>query len=217
MDGNGRWAKSQGKERFYGHIAGVETVRRIVEASVAEGVDVLSLFAFSTENWGRPEDEVVNLMALMLKSMENEVPKLKAQGVKFVVLGNREQLSDEMNAQIDAYMKMTEECTRLTLILFLSYSGKWDIVQAVNRLIANGHEGPVTDADIAANLCTVGYPDPDLIIRTSGEERISNYLLWQGAYSEFYFTPVLWPDFSKENYHEALQVFASRHRRFGKI
>lgn len=217
MDGNGRWAKSQGKERFYGHIAGVETVRRIVEASVAEGVDVLSLFAFSTENWGRPEDEVVNLMALMLKSMENEVPKLKAQGVKFVVLGNREQLSDEMNAQIDAYMKMTEECTRLTLILFLSYSGKWDIVQAVNRLIANGHEGPVTDADIAANLCTAGYPDPDLIIRTSGEERISNYLLWQGAYSEFYFTPVLWPDFSKENYHEALQVFASRHRRFGKI
>lgn len=215
MDGNGRWAKAQGKERFYGHIAGVETVRRIVEASVPEHVDILSLYAFSTENWGRPEDEVTNLMALMIKSMKNEVPKLLEQGVRFVVLGDRSSLSDDMNATIDEYMEMTKDCTRLTLILFLSYSGKWDILQATNKLAALGK--PFTAEDIDANLCTAGFPDPDLIIRTSGEQRLSNYLLWQGAYSEFYFTDVLWPDFSKEDYHTALQVFASRHRRFGKI
>lgn len=214
MDGNGRWAKAQGKERFHGHIAGVETVRRMVEASVEFGVKYLSLFAFSTENWGRPEKEVTALMELMVKSMIKEVPALKEQGVRFVVLGDRSSLSDSMNSTIDEFMSLTADCTRLTLILMLSYSGKWDIVQAVRKLEGKSE---ITEKDIEDNLVTAGFPDPDLIIRTSGEERLSNYFLWQGAYSELYFSPVLWPDFSKEDYHEALEEYSRRDRRYGKV
>lgn len=214
MDGNGRWAKAQGKERFFGHIAGVETVRRMVEASVEFGVKYLSLFAFSTENWGRPEKEVSSLMELMVKSMVKEVPALNAQGVRFMVLGDRSSLSPKMNEAIDEFMAMTEGNDRLTLILMLSYSGKWDILQAMKKL--SGKED-ITEADIAANLVTAGLPDPDLIIRTSGEQRLSNYFLWQGAYSELYFSPVLWPDFSKEDYRAALEDYASRDRRYGKV
>ncbi|MCF0174577.1 MAG: di-trans,poly-cis-decaprenylcistransferase [Bacteroidales bacterium] len=214
MDGNGRWAKAQGKERFFGHIAGVETVRRIVESSIEQGVKYLSLFAFSTENWGRPSTEVSSLMELMVKSMVKEVPALKEQGVRFVVLGDRGALSVSMNETIDKYMESTAGCSRLTLIIMLSYSGKWDIIQAVNKLRL---KEKITEEDIAENLVTAGFPDPDLIIRTSGEERLSNYFLWQGAYSELYFTKVLWPDFSKEDYVAALEEYSRRDRRFGKV
>ncbi len=225
MDGNGRWAKERGKERFYGHIEGVSSVRACVEASVEAGVKYLSLFAFSEENWNRPEEEVVALMGLMVKAMAEEMKKLDRNGVRFMVLGNRERLGDELNKTIDECMEQTSRNDRLTLIIFLSYSGKWDILQAAKKMAAEMVEHPERRAEIEAMgvdgfdkyLVTAGIPDPDLIVRTSGESRISNYLLWQGAYSEFLFVDKLWPDFRKEEYFEALQTYAKRDRRYGKV
>lgn len=225
MDGNGRWAKERGKERFYGHIEGVSSVRACVEASVEAGVRYLSLFAFSEENWNRPEEEVIALMGLMVKAMADEMQKLHRNGVRFMVLGNRERLGDELNKTIDECMEMTSRNDRLTLIVFLSYSGKWDILQAAKKMAAEMVEHPERRAEIEAMgvegfdkyLVTAGIPDPDLIVRTSGENRISNYLLWQGAYSEFLFVDKLWPDFRKEEYFEALQIYAKRDRRYGKV
>ena len=225
MDGNGRWAKERGKERFYGHIEGVSSVRACVEASVEAGVKYLSLFAFSEENWNRPEEEVIALMGLMVKAMADEMQKLDRSGVRFMVLGNRERLGDELNKTIDECMEMTSQNARLTLIVFLSYSGKWDILQAAKKMAAEMVEHPERRAEIEAMgvdgfdkyLVTAGIPDPDLIVRTSGENRISNYLLWQGAYSEFLFVDKLWPDFRKEEYFEALQTYAKRDRRYGKV
>ena len=211
MDGNGRWAQERGKERVYGHFEGVESVRACTEAAVEEGVKYLSVFAFSEENWLRPEAEVSSLMGLMFRSMEKELPTLLNNGVRFVVLGNRARLSDSLNQAIDAMMERTAHCERLTLIVFLSYSGQWDILQAARKMAAAGAD------QIEPFLVTAGYPDPDLIIRTSGEQRLSNYLLWQSAYSEFYFTPVLWPDFRKEAFREALAEYARRDRRYGKV
>ena len=225
MDGNGRWAKERGKERFYGHIEGVSSVRACVEASVEAGVRYLSLFAFSEENWNRPEEEVIALMGLMVKAMADEMQKLDRSGVRFMVLGNRERLGDELNKTIDECMEMTSRNDRLTLIVFLSYSGKWDILQAAKKMAAEMVEHPERRAEIEAMgidgfdkyLVTAGIPDPDLIVRTSGESRISNYLLWQGAYSEFLFVDKLWPDFRKEEYFDALQTYAKRDRRYGKV
>lgn len=225
MDGNGRWAKERGKERFYGHIEGVSSVRACVEASVEAGVRYLSLFAFSEENWNRPEEEVIALMGLMVKAMADEMQKLHRNGVRFMVLGNRERLGDELNKTIDECMEMTSRNDRLTLIVFLSYSGKWDILQAAKKMAAEMVEHPERRAEIEAMgvegfdkyLVTAEIPDPDLIVRTSGENRISNYLLWQGAYSEFLFVDKLWPDFRKEEYFEALQIYAKRDRRYGKV
>ena len=225
MDGNGRWAKERGKERFYGHIEGVSSVRACVEASVEAGVKYLSLFAFSEENWNRPEEEVVALMGLMVKAMAEEMKKLDRNGVRFMVLGNRERLGDELNKTIDECMEQTSRNDRLTLIIFLSYSGKWDILQAAKKMAVEMVEHPERRAEIEAMgvdgfdkyLVTAGIPDPDLIVRTSGESRISNYLLWQGAYSEFLFVDKLWPDFRKEEYFEALQTYAKRDRRYGKV
>ena len=225
MDGNGRWAKERGKERFYGHIEGVSSVRACVEASVEAGVKYLSLFAFSEENWNRPEEEVIALMGLMVKAMADEMQKLDRSGVRFMVLGNRERLGDELNKTIYECMEMTSHNDRLTLIVFLSYSGKWDILQAAKKMAAEMVEHPERRAEIEAMgvdgfdkyLVTAGIPDPDLIVRTSGENRISNYLLWQGAYSEFLFVDKLWPDFRKEEYFEALQTYAKRDRRYGKV
>jgi len=211
MDGNGRWAQERGKERVYGHFEGVESVRAVTEASVEFGIRYLSLFAFSEENWGRPQEEVDTLMSLMLKSMENELPTLMDNGVKFVVLGNRARIPAEVNAGIDSLMAKTAGNTALTLIIFMSYSGKWDIRQAAIRMAEAGAD------DIEPFLVTAGIPDPDVIIRTSGEERLSNYLLWQAAYSEFVFTPTLWPDFRKDSFRAALEEYASRDRRFGKV
>lgn len=225
MDGNGRWAKERGKERVYGHFEGVSSVRACVEASVEEGVRYLSLFAFSEENWNRPDDEVSTLMGLMVKAMADEMDSLDSNGVRFVVLGNRSRLDPALNETIDACMERTCRNETLTLIIFLSYSGKWDILQAVKKLALELADDPdraqrlddLTVNDLDPYLVTAGIPDPDLIVRTSGEHRLSNYLLWQGAYSEFYFTETLWPDFRKEQFREALKSYAKRDRRYGKV
>ena len=225
MDGNGRWAKERGKERVYGHFEGVSSVRACVEAAVENGVRYLSLFAFSEENWNRPDDEVTTLMGLMVKAMADEMDSLDRNGVRFVVLGNRQKLGAQLNETIDACMARTQSNETLTLIIFLSYSGKWDILQAAQRMALELLDNPekretvenMCVADFDQYLVTAGFPDPDLIVRTSGEHRLSNYLLWQGAYSEFYFTETLWPDFRKEQFREALNSYAKRDRRYGKV
>ena len=222
MDGNGRWARERGRERVYGHKHGVESVRACTEAAVEAGVKYLSLFAFSEENWGRPDEEVSTLMELMMDAIRREVRTLMDNGVRFVVLGNRARLSDRLNAAIDALMAETASQERMTLVVFLSYSGKWDILQAAKRLALRYGSDPdalaaVTPEDFDGLLVTAGIPDPDLLIRTSGEQRISNYLLWQGAYTEFYFTDTLWPDFRKEAFRAALEEYARRDRRYGKV
>lgn len=197
-------------------------MRACTEAAVEAGVRYLSLFAFSEENWDRPEDEVDTLMKLMFKSMVDEFDTLMRNGVRFVVLGNRSRLSTALVSAIDSLMEKTAANSRMTLIIFLSYSGKWDILQAAKALAADcaGDPGRLASAgvsDLERYLVTAGYPDPDLIIRTSGEQRISNFLLWQGAYSEFLFTPVLWPDFRKEHFLSALDEYSKRDRRYGKV
>ena len=225
MDGNGRWAKERGKERVYGHFEGVESVRACVEAALEAGVKYLSVFAFSEENWNRPQEEVTALMGLMVKAMAAEMDKLDANGVRFVVIGNRERLDDELNATIDACMERTAGNEVLTLVIFLSYSGKWDILQAAKKMAAKMLESPeeaenimsMGIGDFDGYLATAGIPDPDLIVRTSGECRLSNYLLWQGAYSELLFTDTLWPDFRKEDFRKALDYYAKRDRRYGKV
>lgn len=225
MDGNGRWAKERGKERVFGHFEGVESVRACVEAAVENGVRYLSLYAFSEENWNRPQEEVQTLMGLMVKAMAAEMDKLDANGVRFVVIGNRGRLGDELNTTIDACMERTAGNEVLTLVIFLSYSGKWDILQAAKKMAAKMLESPEEAEDVMSMgiedfdgyLATAGIPDPDLIVRTSGECRLSNYLLWQGAYSELLFTDTLWPDFRKEDFRKALDYYAKRDRRYGKV
>ena len=220
MDGNGRWAQARGKERVYGHFEGVESVRAVMEAATEWGIPYVSFFAFSEENWGRPEAEVQTLMELMGRAMLGELDNFNAHGVRFMVLGNRARLSDALNADIDQVMSATAGNTALTMILFLSYSGRWDILQAAEKMAHDliDHPGqPARPEGLERYLVTAGIPDPDLLIRTSGEKRISNYLLWQTAYTEFVFTDTLWPDFRKEAFREALEEYASRDRRFGKI
>ena len=220
MDGNGRWAKMRGQERIFGHKAGTESVRACVEYAVEKGIKYLSLFAFSEENWGRPQDEVEGLMKLMLKAILDETPVFQKNGIRFKVIGDFSRLSDELKQEIDDCMALTASNTTLTLVIFLSYSGKWDIVQAVNRFIQDNGGSENTRIDAAAleqYLSTGGIPDPDLLIRTSGEQRISNYMLWQTAYTEYYFTDVLWPDFRKTQFQEALDAYSLRDRRYGKV
>ncbi len=225
MDGNGRWAEERGKERVYGHFEGVESVRACVEAAVETGVKYLSIYAFSEENWNRPQAEVDALMELMVKAMAAEMDKLDRNGVRFMVIGNRERLSSKLNEVIDSCMAQTAGNDTLTLIVFLSYSGKWDILQAAKKMMLEAKEHPeraeeIMNMDVDGfdrYLATAGIPDPDLIVRTSGESRLSNYLLWQGAYSEFLFVDTLWPDFRKEEFRAALQTYAKRDRRYGKV
>lgn len=221
MDGNGRWAREQGHERIFGHKKGVETVRVVAEAAAEAGVKYLSLYAFSEENWGRPKEEVDFLMHLMMDSIASEVEMLMKNGVRFRVLGNLARLPETLQQGIAALEEKTRENTALDLILFVSYSGKWDIFQAAKKFAAE-HSGEdiekITDMSAFSKyLVTDGIPDPDLIIRTSGEERISNYLLWQGAYSELLFVKKMWPEFGKEDFTAALAEFASRDRRYGKV
>ena len=221
MDGNGRWAREQGHERIFGHKKGVETVRVVAEAAAEAGVKYLSLYAFSEENWGRPKEEVDFLMHLMMDSIASEVEMLMKNGVRFRVLGNLARLPEALQQGIAALEEKTRENTALDLILFVSYSGKWDIFQAAKKFAAE-HSGEDIDkiTDMSAfskYLVTDGIPDPDLIIRTSGEERLSNYLLWQGAYSELLFVKKMWPEFGKEDFTAALAEFASRDRRYGKV
>ena len=225
MDGNGRWAKERGKERVFGHFEGVESVRACVEAAVETGVKYLSIYAFSEENWNRPQDEVLALMGLMVKAMAAEMKKLDQNGVRFMVIGNRERLDDELNRTIDDCMSMTAHNDTLTLIVLLSYSGKWDILQAAKKMVEEVAEHPERKDEIlsmgidgfARYLATARIPDPDLIVRTSGECRLSNYLLWQGAYSELLFVDTLWPDFRKEEFRAALDYYSKRDRRYGKV
>lgn len=226
MDGNGRWARQRGRERVAGHSEGVESVRACVEAAAESGVRYLSLFAFSEENWGRPEDEVGSLMELMFKAIADEIDSLAEKGVRFRVLGNTSRLAPGLQDAIrEAEAKTVPAPGKeplLTLIVFLSYSGKWDILQAARRMAKEYACDPEGLESVGINefsryLVTDGIPDPDLIIRTSGEERISNYLLWQAAYSEFLFVDTLWPDFRRDGFRAALQEYSRRNRRYGKV
>ena len=221
MDGNGRWARKQGQQRLFGHNEGVESVRACTEFAARAGVKYLSIFAFSEENWSRSEAEVAGLMTLMFKSVLGERETFRRNHIRFRVIGNRAKLPSGLLEQIDMVEKETEENDGMQLIVMLSYSGKWDIVQAASRYAADVASGKVsgglTEDVFAGYLATAGIPDPDLMIRTSGELRISNYMLWQCAYTEFYFTDTLWPDFRKEEFAAALEAYSSRDRRYGKI
>lgn len=221
MDGNGRWARKQGKIRLFGHNAGVETVREITTACAELGVRYLSIFAFSEENWDRPPEEVKGLMELMFKSMLKERDTLVKNRVRFRVIGNLAQLSDSLLGAIRKLEQETAGGDRMTLIVMLSYSGKWDLLQAAQHYaadsVAAGKVLPIDEAGFAGYLATAGIPDPDLLIRTSGEQRISNFMLWQCAYTEFWYTPVLWPDFRKKDLLQAIESYNNRDRRYGKV
>lgn len=210
MDGNGRWARQRGQARIEGHYAGVESVRDCCEYAAEIGLKYLSLFAFSTENWDRPQEEVSHLMELMAHCIINERPTFQKNNIRLLVIGDRSQLSANLIHHIDEVTKETSSNTGLTLVIFLSYSGRWDILQAAELYSKD------TTKSFESCLSTAGIPDPELLIRTSGEQRISNYMLWQCAYTEFYFTDVLWPDFRRKQFELAICDFNSRQRRFGK-
>lgn len=221
MDGNGRWAKRQGENRIFGHHEGVNSVREIVEACGEIGVKYLTLYAFSTENWNRPKDEVDALMELLVGTISMETPNLHKKGVKLQVIGDVASLPAVCQKELAESMAITANNDTVTLILALSYSSKWEITDAVKKIAARVEKGElkaseITSRHIAENLSTVNYPDPELMIRTSGEHRISNFLLWQLAYAEFYFTDVLWPDFRKDDFFKAILSFQNRERRFGQ-
>ena len=222
MDGNGRWAKLRGKERYEGHIQGVESVRRVVRAAANAGVEYLTLYAFSTENWGRPAEEVEALMTLFCSCVINETPELIEQGVKVTIIGRRSRFSDEVNARLNEIESRTAGGKVLNLILALDYSSRSEIAEAVRQIatkVADGTLAPaeISEQTICENLYTAGIPDPDLVIRTSGECRLSNFLLWQASYAEFYFPQTLWPDFTEKDFQDALDVYASRERRYGIV
>ena len=217
MDGNGRWAEMKGLNRLEGHKEGVESVRAAVEYAVEKGIGYLSLYAFSEENWGRPSEEVEGLMELMAGAMLSEREMIMKNNICFRVIGNRAKLSAKVLAGVERLESDSSANKGLTLIVFLSYSGKWDIIQAANRFIMEREANEELSAEVMDRyLATAGIPDPDLIIRTSGEQRISNYLLWQSAYSEFYITDTLWPDFRKIDFDKALEIYSKRKRRYGK-
>lgn len=217
MDGNGRWAKLRGKERIEGHKEGVDSVRACCEEAVDLGIKYLSIFAFSEENWNRPVEEIEGLWRLMIKAIVAETPVFQKNNVRFRVIGDFSRLSAQLLKEIDDCMKLTAENTGTNLVVLLSYSGKWDIVQALNRFKKEHPDEDITEETMGKYLSTAGIPDPDLLIRTSGEERISNYMLWQTAYTEYYFTDVLWPDFRKTQFRQALDAYSKRERRYGKV
>lgn len=221
MDGNGRWAKARGLDRLYGHKQGAESVRACCRQAVRDGVKYLSLFAFSEENWSRPEAEVKGLMELMLKSILNERHLFIENGIAFRVIGRRDRIGAELLEAIRALEEDTASFRNMTLTIFFDYSGMWDILQAAGRYAADvlcaNSAGGLSREVFGTYLSTAGMPDPDLLIRTSGEKRISNFMLWQCAYTEFYFTDILWPDFREEQWSAALQAFACRDRRYGKV
>lgn len=222
MDGNGRWAKQHGKERYEGHIAGVESVRRAVKAAAKNGVKWLTLYAFSTENWGRPTAEVNAIMELFCKSVVGETPELIEQGVRVKIIGEKTHFSESVLKMIDQIEQSTAEGKTLTLVLAFNYSSRREIMlatQAISERVAKGElsSEDINEEVIAEHLMTHSMPDPDLIVRTSGECRLSNFLLWQASYAEFYFPEVLWPDFDEEEFKKALDVYASRERRYGLV
>ena len=222
MDGNGRWAKQRGKERYEGHLAGVKSVRTVVEAAARAGVKYLTLYAFSTENWGRPTAEVDAIMELFCRTVVGEGETLAAQGVRVKIMGERTRFSATVLEMIDRIETITAEGDRLTLVLAFNYSSRREMVLAMQSLAKRVAAGEMRAEDIdeeavAASLMTTGIPDPDLIIRTSGECRLSNFLLWQASYAEFYFPEVLWPDFDERAFAEALEAYAGRDRRYGLV
>ncbi|MBI3760769.1 MAG: isoprenyl transferase [Chloroflexi bacterium] len=218
MDGNGRWARKRGLPRLAGHRAGTENLRRVIEACVEFGVQILTIYAFSTENWGRPEDEVQGLMSILEDVIDRELKELHKNGVQLRHIGRLEEINPTLQRKVREAIAMTARNTRLTLNVAFNYGGRDEIVQAVRRIIADGVKPDrVDEALIGQYLYTGGQPDPDLIIRTSGELRVSNFLIWQGAYAEYYVTPTFWPDFDKEELRQALWHFARRERRFGLV
>lgn len=218
MDGNGRWARRRGLPRLAGHRAGTDNIRRIVEACVEEGVEILTIYAFSTENWTRPPDEVRGLMGLLSEVIERETENLHKNGVQVRHIGRLEGLDAEIQAKIRSAVERTRDNRRLILNVAFNYGGRSEIVDAVRRIVQAGADASeITEAYVAAHLYTAGCPDPDLIIRTAGEMRLSNFLIWQAAYSEFYSTPVLWPDFGKEELRKAIAEYGKRVRKFGGL
>ena len=216
MDGNGRWAKKRFLPRVGGHRKGVEAVREVVKACMEQGVEYLTLFAFSSENWRRPPDEVSFLMQLFLRSLEQEVVKLHDNGIRFKVVGDIEAFDARIVEQIRRAESLTAGNKRLTLTIAANYGGRWDILQAAERCRLEDSAAPITEARLARHLSMSYAPEPDLFIRTGGEERVSNFLLWQLAYTELYFTDMLWPDFGVAALAEAFASYRSRERRFGR-
>jgi undecaprenyl diphosphate synthase len=221
MDGNGRWAKEKGEDRLFGHFHGVESVRNIVEGSAELGIGYLTLYAFSTENWDRPEYEVVGLMELLVSTIRKEVESLDKNNIRLHVIGDMNMLPDYARKELNEALDITKKNTGLNLIMALSYSGRWELLNAVKSIAWEVKNGQLAVENIGQDtlqqyLCTSNFPDPELMIRTSGEYRISNFLLYQLAYAELYFTNVRWPDFRKENLYEAILDYQARERRFGK-
>jgi len=218
MDGNGRWALQRGLPRLAGHKAGTENLRRVIRASVEFGVKYLTIYAFSTENWGRPPEEVKGLMYILEDVIDRELNELNKEGVQLRHIGRLEQLSPKLQEKVLEAIEVTKHNKRLILNIAFNYGGRDEIVQAIQRMMKDGvPPEKVTDDLVGQYLYTVGVPDPDLIIRTSGELRVSNFLIWQAAYSEWYITPTFWPDFDKDEYRRALESFSHRDRRYGKV
>ncbi len=218
MDGNGRWANNRGKDRVFGHMNGVDSVRAAVKTAVKVGVKNLTLYAFSTENWIRPQEEVNALMDLLITTLVNESEELLEQGVKLSTIGDLSALPEKCQTSLNKAVLSNPKEYKLNLTLALNYSSKWEITSAVKAIIASGMKASdVTEKAISNHLATAGTPDPELMIRTSGENRISNFMLWQLAYAEFHFSSVLWPDFREEHFIEALIDYQNRERRFGGV
>ncbi|NND05776.1 MAG: isoprenyl transferase [Saprospiraceae bacterium] len=221
MDGNGRWAKKQGRPRIFGHRNGVKAVREVSEAAAELGVEYLTLYAFSTENWNRPQLEITALMALLVETIRKEVSTLMDNNIRLSAIGDLQQLPGKTYAALQEGIDITKENDRMTLTLALNYSSRWEIVEAAKEAARAAQLGKIKmddlDAATFAEFLATSTPDPELLIRTSGEHRISNFLLWQIAYAELYFTPVFWPEFRKKHFYEAIIDYQHRERRFGKI
>jgi undecaprenyl diphosphate synthase len=221
MDGNGRWARQRDLDRVFGHQQGVNAVREIIEAAAELQIGFLTLYAFSTENWGRPNEEVTALMRIMVQSLSNETETMLKNNIRLRAIGDIERLAPDVQEKLFETMQLTSVSTGLNLVIALSYSSRWEITMAARRISRDAKKGlidpdSITEKDFENYLTTTGIPDPELMIRTSGELRISNFLLWQVAYAEFYFTDKLWPDFGKEDFYNAIIDFQKRERRFGK-
>ena len=222
MDGNGRWAKQRGKLRTFGHNKGVKAVRETVESAAEIGIEHLTLYAFSTENWNRPKFEVNALMTLLVKTISKETKTLTKNNIRLNAIGDLESLPSSCLKELNEAIEKTKGNTRMTLTLALSYSSKWEITKAIKAIAKNVNSGKlkveeIDESTLDKHLCTLGIPDPELLIRTSGEHRISNFLLWQIAYAELYFTDKLWPDFNRADFEAAIIDYQGRERRFGKI
>ena len=221
MDGNGRWAKQRGEHRITGHQNGVKSVREITEAAAEIGIKYLTLYAFSTENWNRPKEEVMALMQLLVSTIHGEVETLNKNDIRLIAIGDLKSLPDECFRELNAAMEATAGNKRMNLVLALSYSSRWEIIEGFRQMLKDIEKGKlkadqVSEKEFENYLCTAGIPEPELMIRTSGEHRISNFLLWQLSYAELYFTDKLWPDFGKEDFYEAIVDYQGRERRFGK-